>query len=119
MAVTALVIMSVLLMALYVAAGLKTVKEHQQGLLTRFGKHLAVLPSGLHLIVPFVDKVQRVDLRSLVVAERVDPDTGGGLVRIGAEAWPAKSAGGEPIGLGTPIEIVQIQGQFVVVTPVR
>jgi hypothetical protein len=119
MAVPGLVIMSLLLMALYAAAGLKTVKEHQQGLLTRFGKHFAVLPPGLHLIVPFVDKVQTVDLRSLAVAERVDPDTGSGLVRIGAEEWPARSASGEPIGPGTPIEIVQMQGRFVVVAPVR
>jgi hypothetical protein len=111
--------MSLLLMALYTAAGLKTVKEHQQGLLTRFGKHFAVLPPGLHLIVPLVDKVQPVDLRSLAVTKRVDPDTGGGLVLIGAEEWPARSASGEPIGPGTPIEIVQMQGQFVVVAPVR
>ncbi len=97
---------------------MRIVKEHEQGLVVRFGRFFRVVPSGLQLIVPGVDRVRKVDLRTLTVEERIDPSTGSGKVRIFDESWPAQSFDGGPIGPGTPIRVMRLDGQFVVVTKV-
>ena len=57
----------VILLVLYAALGLKIVKQHEQGLVERFGKYRETLDPGLHLIVPFIDRIRRVDMREIVV----------------------------------------------------
>jgi regulator of protease activity HflC (stomatin/prohibitin superfamily) len=57
----------VVLVVLYAALGLKIVKQHEQGLVERFGKYRETLDPGLHLIVPFIDRIKRVDMREIVV----------------------------------------------------
>ncbi len=107
----------VLLLMLYTGLGLKIVKEHEQGVITRFGRFLSVVPPGLALVVPFVDNLRRVDLRTLTVEQRIDPAAGTGKIRIWDELWPARSEHGEPIGPGTPIRVVGMDGEFIVVAP--
>ena len=113
------IVLLVLLAALYSVLGLKIVNEHEQGVVTRFGRFLSVVPPGLQLVVPFVDVLRRVDLRTLAVEQRIDPASGAGKVRIWDEVWPARSADGEQIGPGTPISVVAIDGEFIVVAPRR
>ena len=67
MGAIAVVIGIVVLVVLYAALGLKIVKQHEQGLVERFGKYRETLDPGLHLIVPFIDRVRRVDMREIVV----------------------------------------------------
>ena len=57
----------VILVVMYAALGLKIVRQHELALIERFGKYRATLDPGLHLIVPFIDKLRRVDMREIVV----------------------------------------------------
>ena len=57
----------VALVVIYAALGLKIVKQFEQGLVERFGKYKMTLDPGLHLIVPFIDRLRRVDMREIVV----------------------------------------------------
>lgn len=111
-------VLLVVLFVVYTAAALRIVKEHEQGLVSRFGAHHAVLGPGLHLLVPMVDRLRRVDLRQLSVIERIEPGATG-RIRIGEEAWDARAEGTEPIGPGTTIRIVRVDGPVMVVAAVR
>ncbi|MDJ0961192.1 MAG: SPFH domain-containing protein [Acidimicrobiia bacterium] len=51
----------------YVGLGLKIVRQYEAGLIERFGKYRETLDPGLHLIVPFIDRIRRVDMREIVV----------------------------------------------------
>ncbi len=57
----------VAVVVVYAALGLKIVKQYEQGLVERFGKYRESLDPGLHLIVPFIDRIRRVDMREIVV----------------------------------------------------
>jgi regulator of protease activity HflC (stomatin/prohibitin superfamily) len=47
--------------------GIKIVRPYQKGLVERFGKYQKTLDSGLHFIIPVVEKMTRVDMRENVV----------------------------------------------------
>src|ERR1700741_4307371 len=49
------------------AKGARTVKQYEKGLITRLGKYHGMAPSGLTFIVPFVDNIERVDMREQVI----------------------------------------------------
>ena len=66
-AVAFLVIALIALVVVYAGLGLKIVKQHEQGIVERFGKFKGLLDPGLHLIVPFIDRIRRVDMREIVV----------------------------------------------------
>ena len=115
---TAIVVLLLLvLVVLYAGLGLKKVHEHEQGVIMRFGRFYQVVPPGLALVVPFVDELRRVDLRTLLVEQRIDPQSGTGRVRLWDESWPARSLSGEPIGPGTTIRVAGVDGKHVIVEP--
>ena len=49
------------------AAGIRIVKPWQKGLVERLGKYKSTRDSGVHVIMPFTDKMTRVDMREQVV----------------------------------------------------
>ncbi|RQW05350.1 SPFH/Band 7/PHB domain protein, partial [candidate division KSB1 bacterium] len=49
------------------ASGLKIVQPYQKGLIVRLGKYQRTVDSGLTLIVPFIEKIVRIDVREQVV----------------------------------------------------
>ena len=57
----------ILLLVVYVAMAIKIVQQHEQGLVERFGRYRKTVGPGLHMIVPFVERMQRVDMREQVV----------------------------------------------------
>jgi regulator of protease activity HflC (stomatin/prohibitin superfamily) len=57
-----------LLTLVLVAKGARTVKQYEKGLITRMGKYHAMAPSGLTIIVPFIDDLMRVDMREQVIS---------------------------------------------------
>jgi regulator of protease activity HflC (stomatin/prohibitin superfamily) len=63
------VIIFILIFALiiYVALAIKIIQQHEQGLTERFGRYRKTLDPGFHMIVPYIDKVQKVDMREQVV----------------------------------------------------
>src|SRR5687768_10673157 len=56
----------VLLMAI-VISGVKIIRPFERGLVERLGKYHATVEPGLRLIVPFIDRMARVDMRERVV----------------------------------------------------
>lgn len=66
-AVVVIVAFLAIFMFLVLASGVKIIRPWQQGLVERLGKYHATADPGLRLIVPFVDKLLRVDMREQVV----------------------------------------------------
>ena len=56
-----------LFLFIYAALGFKIVRQHEAGLVERWGRYRSQLDPGLHLIVPLVDRIKRVDMREIVV----------------------------------------------------
>jgi regulator of protease activity HflC (stomatin/prohibitin superfamily) len=59
-------VVAIIMIAVLVAA-VKIVRPYQRGLVERLGKYKATKEPGLHLIFPFVDTMQLVDMREQVV----------------------------------------------------
>jgi regulator of protease activity HflC (stomatin/prohibitin superfamily) len=51
----------------YFAAAIKIVSQFEKGLVERFGKYEKTVDPGLRLIVPFIERLVRVDMREQVV----------------------------------------------------
>ena len=50
-----------------VVSGVKVIRPFERGLVERLGKYHATSEPGLRLIVPFIDRMERVDMRERVV----------------------------------------------------
>jgi regulator of protease activity HflC (stomatin/prohibitin superfamily) len=57
---------AILLLAV-VISGVKIIRPFERGLVERLGKYHATVEPGLRLIVPFIDRMARVDMRERVV----------------------------------------------------
>jgi regulator of protease activity HflC (stomatin/prohibitin superfamily) len=62
-----IIVVLILLLIIYVAMAIKIIQQHEQGLIERFGRFRKLLDPGLHLIIPFIEKVPKVDMREQVV----------------------------------------------------
>jgi regulator of protease activity HflC (stomatin/prohibitin superfamily) len=68
MATAAVVVAAfILLLVVYVALAIKIVQQHEVGLVERFGRYRKTVGPGFHLIVPFVERMPKVDMREQVV----------------------------------------------------
>ena len=68
MGAAAVVIIAVLaVFVVYVGLAVKIVRQHEQGIVERFGKFKNLLDPGLQFIVPFIEVIRRVDMREIVV----------------------------------------------------
>lgn len=68
MGAAAVVIIAVLaVFVVYVGLAVKIVRQHEQGIVERFGKFKSLLDPGLQFIVPFIEIIRRVDMREIVV----------------------------------------------------
>ena len=54
-------------LVLYAAAAIKIVSQFEKGLIERFGRFNKMVDPGLRFIVPFIDRIRRVDMREQVV----------------------------------------------------
>ena len=63
------VILAVLAVVLFAvsAASVKIIRPYQRGLIERLGRYRATVEPGLRVILPFVDRMVRVDMRESVV----------------------------------------------------
>jgi regulator of protease activity HflC (stomatin/prohibitin superfamily) len=64
--VIVLVVLAVLLLGIS-AASVKIIRPYQRGLIERLGRYRATVEPGLRVILPFVDRMVRVDMRESVV----------------------------------------------------
>ncbi len=61
------VLMLIVLLVVYVALAIKIVQQHEKGLVERFGRYYRTLDPGFHMIIPFIERIRRVDMREQVV----------------------------------------------------
>ena len=66
-AAAVVVLLFIVLLVIYVALAIKIVQQYEQGLIERFGRYRKTVDPGFHMIVPFIEKMQRVDMREQVV----------------------------------------------------
>jgi len=65
-AVVPLIIVAIVLFV-FVANGLKIVRPFEKGVVERLGKYQRTMGSGLIIIIPFVERIKKVDMREQVV----------------------------------------------------
>lgn len=53
-----------LILLFIILPGLRTVRQYERGIVFRLGKYRHTLGPGLHVIVPYIDTLSRVDVRS-------------------------------------------------------
>lgn len=51
----------------YLASAIRIIRPYEKGVVERLGKYQKTYEPGLHVIVPFIDKVTKVDMRENVV----------------------------------------------------
>ena len=66
-AAAVIIFILIFVLVIYVALAIKIVQQHEQGLTERFGRYRKTLDPGFHMIMPFIDKVQKIDMREQVV----------------------------------------------------
>ncbi len=66
-AVIVVIIAVIVLLMVVVATSVRIVRPYQKGILEQLGKYKETKDPGLHLILPFVQKLQLVDMREQVV----------------------------------------------------
>jgi regulator of protease activity HflC (stomatin/prohibitin superfamily) len=62
-----IVLILIAVLVVYVALAVKIIQQYQQGLIERFGRYRKTVDPGLHMIVPFIEKIRKVDMREQVV----------------------------------------------------
>lgn len=61
------VIVVIVAVFVYFAAAIKIVRQYEKGLVERFGKYEKTVDPGLRVIIPFIERLVRVDMREQVV----------------------------------------------------
>lgn len=51
----------------YLASAIKIIRPYQKGVVERLGKYQRTFEPGLHIVIPFLDRVSKVDMRENVV----------------------------------------------------
>ena len=68
MTAAAIVVLAfIVLLVIYVALAIKIVQQYEQGLVERFGRYRKTVDPGFHMIVPFIERMVKVDMREQVV----------------------------------------------------
>ncbi|MDR1013905.1 MAG: SPFH/Band 7/PHB domain protein [Coriobacteriales bacterium] len=65
--VTIIGIVVVFVVLVYALRSIRIIRPYEKGVLERLGKFLRVWEPGLHLLIPFLDRVTKVDMRENVV----------------------------------------------------
>lgn len=61
------ILLLIVLLVVYVALAIKIVQQYEKGLVERFGRYYRTLDPGFHMIIPFIERIRRVDMREQVV----------------------------------------------------
>jgi regulator of protease activity HflC (stomatin/prohibitin superfamily) len=60
-------IIIVIVLLVYAIKSIRIIRPYEKGVVERLGKFLRVWQPGLHLLIPFIDRVTKVDMRENVV----------------------------------------------------
>ena len=66
-AAAGIVLVLIIVLIIYVALAIKIVQQYEQGLVERFGRYRKTLDPGFQMIVPFIERVRKIDMREQVV----------------------------------------------------
>ncbi len=66
-ALLALLLIIAIVMSFFIALSVRIVRPYQRGIVERLGKFKAVYEPGLRMIIPFVDRMIKIDMREQVV----------------------------------------------------
>ena len=61
------VLILIFVLIIYAKIAIKIIQQHELGLTERFGRYRKLLNPGFHMIIPFIDRVQKIDMREQVV----------------------------------------------------
>ena len=61
------VIVLVILAVIFLAASIRVLREYERGVIFRLGRLIALKGPGLILLIPFIDQMVRVDLRTITL----------------------------------------------------
>jgi regulator of protease activity HflC (stomatin/prohibitin superfamily) len=64
---TILGIVAVVVLLIFAIRAVRIIRPHEKGVVERLGRYLRTWEPGLHLLIPFVDRVTKVDMRENVV----------------------------------------------------
>jgi len=62
-----LIAISTLVLVVVAMMGIRIIRPWEKGLIERLGKYMRTIDSGLHIIIPFLDTLHRVDMREQVI----------------------------------------------------
>lgn len=57
----------IILAAVFAGVAFKIVRQYEQGLIERFGEYKRTTGPGLQFVFPFIERIQRIDMREIVV----------------------------------------------------
>jgi regulator of protease activity HflC (stomatin/prohibitin superfamily) len=57
----------VLIILFVIIPGLRIIKQYEKGVVFRFGKIVALREPGLNLIIPYIDQLRKVDMRTITL----------------------------------------------------
>lgn len=57
----------IILAAVFAGVAFKIVRQYEQGLIERFGEYKRTTGPGLQFVFPFIESIQRIDMREIVV----------------------------------------------------
>ena len=79
----------VIIIIVFLLAGLRVVQEYERGVVFRLGRFLAIKGPGLYWIIPLIDQQKRVDLRTVTVSvepqETITKDSV--TIKVNAVLW--------------------------------
>ena len=64
---TILGVIVIIVLLIFAIRAVRIIRPHEKGVVERLGRYLRTWEPGLHLLVPFVDRVTKVDMRENVV----------------------------------------------------
>jgi regulator of protease activity HflC (stomatin/prohibitin superfamily) len=64
----AVVIVLVILVVIFIAASIRILREYERGVIFRLGRLIAQKGPGLILLIPFIDQMVRIDLRTVTLS---------------------------------------------------
>lgn len=65
-AAASIVLILIFALVIYIAMAIKVVQQYELALVERFGRYRKTINPGLNFIIPFIDKIQKVDMRERV-----------------------------------------------------
>jgi len=57
----------VIIILFVIIPGLRIIKQYEKGVVFRFGKIIALREPGLNLIIPYIDQLRKVDMRTITL----------------------------------------------------